>query len=201
MLTDGDIAIVKDGVDMKELVKTLGFKVDRAGFTFCPFHQGDRTASMKLYPGKRGYYCFACHKGGNVIQFVMQYLNMDFEPATRYLADVFRLPISDPENMSKEDLKAQIKAAEKRREDAKRIEDERKAKQHRLNEVAGKMHSIKRMLDRFEPLGDVWCRLINKYQSYENEWCGLFEELYGDRRRKDHLAETAKATAPRRSTA
>lgn len=199
MLTDNDIAMVKDSINMKDLVTQFGFKVDRAGFTSCPFHQGDRTASMKLYPGKRGYYCFGCHRGGNVIQFTMQFMHMDFEPATRYLADVFRLPLSDPENISKEDYKAQIKASEKRREDAKRIEEERREKQLILNDVAGKMHSVRHMLDRFEPLGEVWCRLQNKYTSLENEWCGLFEELYGDRRHKGTLTETAKVA--RRVTA
>ena len=190
MLTDNDIAMVKDNINMTDLVTQFGLKVER-GFTSCPFHQGDRTASMKLYPGKRGYYCFGCHRGGNVIQFTMQFMHMDFEPATRYLADVFRLPLSDPENMSKEDYKAQIKASEKRREEAERISEARRLKQQRLVVVAKKMQSIRDMIDRFEPLGEVWCRMQSQYQSYDNEWWGIFEELYGDR--KHHLAETAKA--------
>ena len=193
MLSDIDIANVKDSVTMRELAEKLGFKVDRAGFMACPFHQGDHTASMKLYGGKRGYYCFGCHQGGNIIQFVMQYLNMDFEPATRYIAGAFHIPLEESDNMSKEAVRESARRMELRKAENERIQAERKAKEKRLNDLSKQMQSCQRMLDMFEPMGSVWCRLIQRHQALENEWDGLYEELYGKRSLTD--AKKEKTTA------
>lgn len=179
MLSDNDISTIKDCVTMPELARTLGFQVDRAGFMACPFHQGDRTASLKLYGGKRGYYCFGCHKGGNIIQFVMDCLHMEFEPAVRYIAGLYNIPLTESDNQSKEAVRESVKRAEIRKAEADRIQAERKAKQQRLTDVSKQMQTCQRMLGMFEPLGNVWCRLIDRYQMLENEWYGIFEELYG----------------------
>src|SRR5260370_27088203 len=40
----------------------------------CPFHK-EKTASFSVSPAKEIFYCFGCHKGGNVFKFVM-----DMEP-------------------------------------------------------------------------------------------------------------------------
>lgn len=182
MLSDNDISTIKDCVTMPELASTLGFQVDRAGFMACPFHQGDRTASLKLYGGKRGYYCFGCHKGGNIIQFVMEYLNMEFEPAVRYIADRFNIPLTESDSLSEEAIRESKKRAELRKSENERIQEERRAKQQRLTEVSKQMQSCQRMLGMFEPLGNVWCRLIDRYQMLDNEWYGLYEELFGKRK-------------------
>lgn len=33
----------------------------------CPFHP-DTNASLTLYPGERGYYCFGCGEGGDAVR-------------------------------------------------------------------------------------------------------------------------------------
>ena len=38
-------------------------------FGLCPFH-GEKTASFSVKPEKGIYYCFGCHKGGGVINFL-----------------------------------------------------------------------------------------------------------------------------------
>ena len=40
-------------------------------FGLCPFH-GEKTASFSVAPDKGIYYCFGCHKGGGVINFIME---------------------------------------------------------------------------------------------------------------------------------
>ena len=37
----------------------------------CPLH-GEKTPSFSVSPDKQMFYCFGCHAGGTVIQFIMQ---------------------------------------------------------------------------------------------------------------------------------
>ena len=36
----------------------------------CPFHS-EKTPSFSVVPDEQFYYCFGCHAGGSVVQFVM----------------------------------------------------------------------------------------------------------------------------------
>ncbi len=36
----------------------------------CPFH-GEKTASFHVDSDNKFFHCFGCHKGGNVISFIM----------------------------------------------------------------------------------------------------------------------------------
>ena len=54
-------------------------------FGLCPFH-GEKTASFSVAPDKGIYYCFGCHKGGGVINFIMEIENLGYPDAVRFLA-------------------------------------------------------------------------------------------------------------------
>ena len=54
-------------------------------FGLCPFH-GEKTASFSVAPDKGIYYCFGCHKGGNVINFMMEIEGLTYPDAVRALA-------------------------------------------------------------------------------------------------------------------
>ncbi len=54
-------------------------------FGLCPFH-GEKTASFSVAPDKGIYYCFGCHKGGGVINFVMELDGLSYPDAVRSLA-------------------------------------------------------------------------------------------------------------------
>lgn len=54
-------------------------------FGLCPFHN-EKTGSFSVASDKQIYYCFGCHHGGGVIQFVMEIENLDFPNAVRFLA-------------------------------------------------------------------------------------------------------------------
>lgn len=81
---------IKDGVSAIDVCRHYGIEVDRSGFTRCPFHN-EKTASMKVYGGRRGYYCFGCHKGGDVINLVQGYFGLQFMDAARKLNTDFNL--------------------------------------------------------------------------------------------------------------
>ena len=52
-------------------------------FGLCPFH-GEKTASFSVAPDKGIFYCFGCHKGGGVINFVMEIENLSYPDAVRF---------------------------------------------------------------------------------------------------------------------
>ena len=70
----------KSRISALEEGKRMGLNPDRAGFCCCPFHQ-EKTASMKLYTGERGYHCFGCGATGDVINLVMAYYGLSFRQA------------------------------------------------------------------------------------------------------------------------
>ena len=52
----------------------------------CPFHN-EKTPSFSVDSESQLYYCFGCHKGGTVINFVMDMERMEFMDAVRLLAE------------------------------------------------------------------------------------------------------------------
>ena len=54
-------------------------------FGLCPFHN-ERTPSFSVSRNKQMFYCFGCHKGGNVYTFLMEYNRMSFYEAMEDLA-------------------------------------------------------------------------------------------------------------------
>ncbi len=51
----------------------------------CPFHE-EKTASFSVTPDKGVFYCFGCHKGGGLFQFVMDVEKVAFPDAVEILA-------------------------------------------------------------------------------------------------------------------
>ena len=52
----------------------------------CPFHK-EKTASFSVSPAKEIFYCFGCHKGGNVFNFVMEMERIAFPEAIKIVAE------------------------------------------------------------------------------------------------------------------
>ncbi len=82
---------IRQTVTMTEVCKHYGFTPNRAGFIHCPFHPGDRDASLKIYPNNRGWNCFGCGKGGSVIDFVKELCGVEFKEAIRIIDNEFGL--------------------------------------------------------------------------------------------------------------
>lgn len=67
-------------IDVIEVAKDLGLKVDAYKKCVCPFHQED-TPSMVFYPHTNSYYCFGCGKTGTQITLYMEVCKIDFKQA------------------------------------------------------------------------------------------------------------------------
>jgi DNA primase len=153
---------IKQSVSMCEVVERYGLHPNRAGFISCPFHNGDRTPSMKIY--KRDYHCHACGANGDIFSFVMGMEHCDFKTAFLMLGGEYEKPtLSSRLNVYK----------------AKRAKETRLAKEQRLRQkmsINNLLISVyMRWLNRFEPLSDEWCDTYNalQYQLY------IFDELRG----------------------
>lgn len=60
----------------------------------CPFHN-EKTPSFSVDTQTQLFYCFGCHTGGSVIQFVMAMENLDFAEAVRFLAERVHMPLPE----------------------------------------------------------------------------------------------------------
>src|SRR5512136_2240949 len=74
-----------------DIVEVIGgfLPLKRAGANFvtlCPFHR-EKTPSFSVNPHKQIFYCFGCHKGGDVFRFVREYEGLGFVEAVKRLAD------------------------------------------------------------------------------------------------------------------
>lgn len=90
-MTDTATAI-KEAITCRQFADFIGLSVNRSGFAVCPFH-GEKTASLKIYPDGRGWCCFGCHRGGDVINFASLYYGLDFKSTLQRLNDDFNLGI------------------------------------------------------------------------------------------------------------
>ena len=62
----------------------------------CPFHQ-EKTPSFTVTPNRSMFYCFGCHKGGNVITFLMEHENMTYPEAVRWLGRKYGIEVEERE--------------------------------------------------------------------------------------------------------
>ena len=58
----------------------------------CPFHK-EKTPSFSVSPAKEIFYCFGCHKGGTVFNFVMEIERVAFPDAIRIVAEKSGVPL------------------------------------------------------------------------------------------------------------
>ncbi len=71
--------------------------LERKGGNFwgrCPFHH-EKTASFCVNPQGQFYYCFGCHKSGDVISFIREIESLDFSDAVKLLAERAKMPLPD----------------------------------------------------------------------------------------------------------
>lgn len=89
-MSDDLIEAVKSNISCRMFAEHIGLNVNRNGYCCCPFH-GEKTPSLKIYPNEKGWYCFGCHAGGDVINMAKLYYDTSFRDAVNRLASEFGL--------------------------------------------------------------------------------------------------------------
>lgn len=123
---------IKQTVTMKKVAEFYGFKLTN-GKMCCPFHS-DKTPSFKVYPNDKGWYCFGCCQGGDVISFAQRLFNLDFMSACKKLNDDFSLGMNVG---GKRDYYAERKARDKIRLQQMQREETEKWKRKMSNLLCG----------------------------------------------------------------
>ena len=102
------VSVVSNYVELKPKGRKL--------WACCPLH-GEKTPSFSVSPDKQLFYCFGCHAGGTVIQFVMDMERLTFYEAVQQLAA--RAGMDLPNEINDRDLQRQ-RARRKRLTEANR---------------------------------------------------------------------------------
>ncbi len=100
---------VREATEIVELVGQY-LKLRRVGSNWqglCPFHH-ENTPSFNVNQERQNFYCFGCHKGGDVFSFAMEQEGLEFREALEFLANRAGIPIErrpgSGEGQSRKDL-------------------------------------------------------------------------------------------------
>lgn len=139
---------IKSTYSMREIVERYGFHPNRAGFISYPFHQGDKTPSLKIY--EKDYHCHACGANGDIFTFVQEVEGISFKEAFRSLGGTYQ-PCC---RITSQRRRNQIK-----REREEQYEAERKRtawKRRRLGEVCRLLRMLDKLIPGMEPYSEAW---------------------------------------------
>ena len=115
---------IKSRLTTKEVFLHYGFEPNRAGEICCPFHN-EKTPSLKIYDGDRGWTCFGCHKGGDAINFVREYFGLTFTDAISKINADFSLGLPIGERISLRHRREMEHRQRERQEERNREQRER----------------------------------------------------------------------------
>lgn len=144
---------IKQEYSMRDILTKCGLpQPNHAGFIRCPFHKGDREASMKIY--SKDYHCFACGANGDIFSFVEEFYGIPFKEAFLMLGGEYA---KEP---SFESSLAVYRARKEKLMRAKK--EERFQTNRRLYRDLITIYRI--WLNRSKPLSDAWCDCYNALQ-------------------------------------
>jgi len=95
---------IADKIDMLDYI-SQDTQLKRKGDRFwgcCPFHH-EKTPSFSVVPEKGFYYCFGCHKGGNIYSYIMETAKVDFLEAVKMAAEKSGVKLQMQNDVNPED--------------------------------------------------------------------------------------------------
>ena len=97
-------------LNMQDILNKYGIKIIKY-MCHCPFHK-DNSPSMRIY--EKSFYCFSCNRTGDLIEFVKQYFNLNFQEAMEKINFDFNLGLKTKGRISKKRLLEIQKEKEKK---------------------------------------------------------------------------------------
>lgn len=149
---------IKERVDMRECAERYGYTVSNTGFMCCPFHR-EHTPSLKIYKGNRGFHCFGCGCGGDVISFTMELHGITFLDACKKLNADFSLGFNFESKNTFRELKKRNKA---------------------LEEIRARQAEHNRLKNDYEEALDRWARndyIIINFPLCSDEWHSALNDI------------------------
>lgn len=155
-MTKGEI---EQTLTMRDVTGRYGFYPNRKGFIKCPFHKGDKNASLKLY--KTSFYCFGCGAGGDMFKFVQRMDDCSFKEAFLSLGGTYEKPTAAS--------KLSVYHARKSRKTAQNRETRVQYDKDLCNDL---IILYRRYFRASEPMSDVW---IDSYNALQLQLYILYE--------------------------
>ena len=103
MIDRATIDKIMDAANIVEVVSEF-VSLRRSGTNYkglCPFHN-EKTPSFIVNPSRNTCRCFGCGKGGNSVNFIMEYQQMTYPEALRWLANKYNIDVQERELSSEE---------------------------------------------------------------------------------------------------
>jgi len=110
------IRTIVEKVDLREYLQRDGVSLKsspQGAVALCPFHK-EKTPSFHIFSDTQSFYCFGCHKSGNILTYVTEKNGLDFKSAVSLLAEQYNisLELSPEEKAYNEKLKQAYRATE-----------------------------------------------------------------------------------------
>jgi DNA primase len=89
------IDLIRDKIIIQDIIKRYVPSLKKKGKNYsglCPFHK-EKTASFTVSPDKQIFYCFGCHTGGNIFNFISKVERLDFPESIKFLANLVGVEI------------------------------------------------------------------------------------------------------------
>ena len=116
---DFGIENVKLNNPLPDVMARYGVKVNNKFMAVCPFHN-DKNGSMKVYKNNT-YFCFACQKSGDVIDFVQGMEGCDWKTAYHLLGGVDRTLTAEEKKRYRAEMLAREREAKRKEAVKERI--------------------------------------------------------------------------------
>lgn len=95
------VDVIKDFLGTYSRDNPNGIRKKGTNYTaICPFHEDHNDGNFIIRPkgvkkNPNCYTCFTCDAKGGAVQFLMNYANMSFKDAIRYLGKKYSIPVDD----------------------------------------------------------------------------------------------------------
>lgn len=157
-----DFYIVSNAVTMRQVAESYNFPINYKGFMKCPFHGNgvERTPSLKIYEGTKGFHCKACGVGGDAIRFVALLNEISDQEAMYELAIKFNITISTNQEIPEE---VKIKANQAQKEREHQIA-QLQAKNAYIQKINTLITTYRNILEKENPMSELYSYYYNKLQ-------------------------------------
>ena len=167
-----DFQIVREQVPIEAVARYLMGDPDKKMFRF----PGERTPSIKLYPGTRSFYDFGRNVGGDCIRLWSHVREVDSGQAIREICEEYGITLGRPDRMEiVERIQRQEQKREQREEEKKR---RRKMWLLAVERAKLELHAVESVLDTARPFSDEWCFCVDRKQRLEyllDYLCGVLD--------------------------
>lgn len=159
------VSEIKNKYRLRDAIRAHGIEIDRNGNCHCPFHNGDHTASLKVYDKQDTFYCFGCGAHGDLITFTMLIDNLSFSDACKAISGE---EITRQGKWSIEQEKRRRKAAERKKQALKK----------EYLDTCEKVCMYWQFLMFDEPASEEWAHDYNTWQKLYHKSDELEKQLY-----------------------